>query len=182
MHDVLGHDLTVIALKSELATRTARTDPETAARESAEVRRLAETALERVRSTAAGYQQVDLPAELAQIASLLGTAGVRCDVDMAPVELAPAAAGAMSAVAKEATTNVLRHSSARSCRITLTEEGGLVALTVANDGVRPHQPHSGPSGLGLSGMSWRLAPFKGKVRAHRTRDVFTVRAEVPTRS
>lgn len=180
VHDVLGHDLTVIALKSELAARVAVSDPHTAAREATEVRRLAETALDRVRATAAGYRDVDLSAELAQIASLLRTAGVRCELDVDGTHVPPTLGSALSAVAREATTNVLRHSTARSCRIELARSDDGLRLVVSNDGARP--AHEGTtSGSGLSGMSWRLAPLGGSVVAEHRGDTFTVRAWVPAR-
>lgn len=178
VHDVLGHDLTVIALKTELAARTAATSPEAAAREAEDARRLAETALDRLRATAAGYREIDLPRELEALGSLLTTAGVRCNVAADPLALPPAVAGALSAVAKESATNLLRHSRARTCRISLERQDGSVVLAVHNDGV-PRSLAPGRIGSGLTSMRTRLAALDGDLQAGVDGDSFTIVATVP---
>ena len=180
VHDVLGHDLAVIALKTELAARTAMSDPAVAAREAAEARELAETALDRVRATAAGYRAVDLPRELEALADLLTTAGVRCQIDAERLALDPTVAGALSAVAKEAATNLLRHSGAGTCRISLSQHADGVVLTVRNDGVRRRAEGRPHSGSGLLGMRARLAAVHGDLQALPDGDTFTIVATVPT--
>lgn len=180
VHDVLGHDLAVIALKTELAARTAMSDPAVAAREAAEARELAETALDRVRATAAGYRAVDLPRELEALANLLTTAGVRCQIDAERLALDPNVAGALSAVAKEAATNLLRHSSAGTCLISLGRHADGVVLTVRNDGVRRRAEGRPHSGSGLPGMRARMAAVHGDLQALPDGDTFTIVATVPT--
>jgi two-component system sensor histidine kinase DesK len=177
LHDVLGHDLTVIALKSELAARTAHQDPASAAREAADVRRLAEDAIERVRATAAGYRETDLAADLERLAALLGSTGVHCDLRV-ETEVAGAAGGVLSAIAKEATTNLLRHSDARCVRISVVRVGDQAVLTVVNDGVRPDR-RTAPGGTGLDGMRARLSPLGGVVRSERSGGTFSLVAQVP---
>lgn len=178
VHDVLGHDLTVIALKCELAARVAASDPARAGYESEQARRVAETALERVRTTAAGDRAVDLPAELAQIAGLLDLAGVTCTLEIGDGEVPTGAAAPLAAVVREATTNLLRHSSARTCRITLATESDGTRLVVVNDGVA-RRTSTRRGGSGISGMRSRLGAVGGSVDAGREGDTFVLRVWVP---
>lgn len=180
VHDVLGHDLTVIALKAELAGRTAALDPVASARESEEVRALAEAALARTRASLARDREVDLPAEIDRMGRVLTAAGLRCDVDADLVEVPPPVAGVLAMVLKEASTNVLRHSDATSCEVQLRDEGDRVVLAVTNDRPRP-----GPDdavtvpGSGLHGLRGRLAAVGGDLATHRDERCFRLRATVP---
>ncbi|MDG4751945.1 histidine kinase [Micromonospora sp. WMMD718] len=178
VHDLLGHDLTVIALKAELAERLAPRDAGRAAREAAEARRLAGSALTRVRAAVHGYRAVDLAEQAAAVGEVLRSSGVRTTV-VPPVGEVPAAVAAdLAAVLREAGTNVLRHSRAGWCRIEITREDGVVTLTVRNDGVRDD---AGPDRLsgGLRGLADRLAPAGGRVRADAADGVFSLVATVP---
>ncbi|MGW4297412.1 sensor histidine kinase, partial [Micromonospora chersina] len=180
VHDLLGHDLTVIALKAELAERLAPVDAARAGREAAEVRRLAGSALTRVREAVHGYRAVDLAEQLAAVGEVLRSSGVRCTVVPPPGELPAPVAADLAAVVREAGTNVLRHSRADWCRIELTREDGLVTVTVRNDGAGG----AGPDGLsgGLRGLADRLAPAGGSVRAYAEDGVFHLVATVPVAS
>lgn len=177
VHDLLGHDLTVIALKAELAERLAPVDAARAGREAAEVRRLAGAALTRVREAVHGYRAVDLAEQLAAVGEVLRSSGVRCTVVPPAGELPAPVAADLAAVVREAGTNVLRHSRAGWCRIELTREDGLVTMTVRNDGA----VGAGPDGLsgGLRGLAGRLAPAGGSVRAYAEDGVFHLVATVP---
>ncbi|WP_433280882.1 sensor histidine kinase [Micromonospora sp. CA-244673] len=177
VHDLLGHDLTVIALKAELAERLAPVDAARAGREAAEVRRLAGSALTRVREAVHGYRAVDLGEQLAAVGEVLRSSGVRCTVVPPAGELPPPVAADLAAVLREAGTNVLRHSRADWCRIELTREDGLVTMTVRNDGA----DGAGPDALsgGLRGLADRLAPAGGSVRAYAEDGVFHLVATVP---
>ncbi|WP_446215422.1 sensor histidine kinase [Micromonospora sp. IBHARD004] len=181
VHDLLGHDLTVIALKAELAARLAPADAGRAGREAAEVQRLAGSALHRVREAVHGYRTVDLSEQLAAVREVLRSCGVRCDVVRPPGELPAGAAAELGAVLREAATNVLRHSRAGWCRIEISWDGDVATVTVSNDGV---DPHVGPDGHshGLRGLAERLASTGGRVVARREAGVFTLRATVPVTS
>ncbi|MEU0078365.1 histidine kinase [Micromonospora tulbaghiae] len=178
VHDLLGHDLTVIALKAELAERLAPRDAGRAAREAAEARRLAGSALTRVRAAVHGYRAVDLAEQAAAVGEVLRSSGVRTTVVPPAGEVPAPIAADLAAVLREAGTNVLRHSRAGWCRIEITREDGLVTLTVRNDGVRDD---GGPDRLsgGLRGLADRLAPAGGRVRAHAADGVFSLVATVP---
>ncbi|WP_164519726.1 sensor histidine kinase [Nocardioides ferulae] len=176
VHDVLGHALTVIALKAELAARTAASDPVSSARESEEVRALAETTLGRLRSSLALGREVDLRAELAAMERVLAAAAVRCDLAVQPIEVSPQVAGALSMLLKEATTNVLRHSDAQWCRVELGQEADRVQLSVTND--RPLTTRAA-TGSGLVGLRARLGAVGGDLSVHHDDGSFRISATVP---
>ncbi|TMR05036.1 histidine kinase, partial [Nonomuraea turkmeniaca] len=127
LHDIQGHHLQVIALKSELAARLAGADPARAAEEMNEVRRLAADALRDTRAVVQGYRRVTLEEEIANATRVLAAAGID-----ARMELDPAAAPGLlpdpgrrllGLVMREATTNVLRHSRARQAEVSLRITG-----------------------------------------------------------
>ncbi|RVX41587.1 two-component system sensor histidine kinase DesK [Nonomuraea polychroma] len=154
LHDIQGHHLQVIALKSELAARLAQADPARAAEEMKEVRRLATDALRDTRAVVQGYRRVTLEEEIANATKVLAAAGID-----ARMELDPAAAPdllpdpgrrLLGLVMREATTNVVRHSRARHAKVGYRIAGGLACLRISNDGARPPStpgpaPTTGPS-------------------------------------
>ncbi|MFG1866488.1 sensor histidine kinase [Micromonospora arborensis] len=180
VHDVLGHRLTVIALKAELAARLAPVDPDRAGREAAEVQRLAVSALSEVRETVHGYRAVDLDEQLTAVVGVLRSCGVRCTVLPLPVDLPQSAAIELAAVLREAGTNVLRHSRADWCRIRIDREDDVARMTVANDGADQRGPDA--HSHGLRGLADRLAAAGGQLRVRREDTVFTLEATVPVPS
>ncbi|MBP2329838.1 two-component system sensor histidine kinase DesK [Kibdelosporangium banguiense] len=176
VHDVLGHDLSVIALKAELASRLAPVDPGVAARASGEVQRLAAEALTKMRSAVDGYRVVDLRDQLAAIVEVLRSSGVRCTVTQPEADLPPDAAARLAPVLREASTNMLRHSQAKWCTIEVTHDGGEVRMTVANDGAGNAKADRYSSGL--TGLADRLAEAGGRLRTWQEDGVFTLRATV----
>jgi len=148
VHDVLGHSLTVITVKAELAARLLEVSPERARDEVQEVERLARDALADVRQAVAGFREISLPGELARARFSLSAAGIEADLpsaaDAVPTELRELCAWTL----REGVTNVIRHSGASTCRVTLDSEG----ITVSDDGSGP-QP--GQPGTGLMGLSER---------------------------
>ncbi|MER7441174.1 sensor histidine kinase [Micromonospora avicenniae] len=180
VHDVLGHNLTVIALKAELAARLAEVDAERAGREATEVQRLATSALAEVRATVHGYRAVDLADQLAAVAGVLRSCGVRCTTVPPPADLPAGAASDLAAVLREAGTNVLRHSRAGWCRIDIVRDGDVARLTVANDGAASRGPDQHSNGL--RGLTDRLAEAGGRLRVRREENVFTLEATLPVGS
>ncbi|MHA6620762.1 sensor histidine kinase [Pseudonocardia sp. DLS-67] len=180
VHDLLGHHLSVIALKAELAQRLAAVDPERAGREAGEVRELAAAALGEMREVVHGYRAVDLGAQLDAVARVLGSSGVRCTVSGDPGTLPDTVATVLAAAVREAGTNVLRHSRARWCTIDLVRGADEVRLTVANDGAGDARPDAHSSGL--DGLSDRLTRSGGRLRTAVTDGVFTLDAVLPVRT
>jgi two-component system sensor histidine kinase DesK len=176
VHDLLGHNLSVIALKAELASRLAPVDADRAGREAAEVQRLAASALAEVRAAIHGYRAVDLRDQLTAIAQVLRSSGVRCTVTQPPGELPQEIAVQLVPVLREASTNLLRHSRAAWCTIDITQDRDEVRMIVANDGASGARPdrHS----FGLRGLADRLAAARGELRTRTADGVYTLEAVV----
>jgi two-component system sensor histidine kinase DesK len=166
LHDVMGRNLSAIAVKSQLAGELVRRGRPEAADEIADVRRLAEDSLREVREVARGHRSTDLAGELAGARSVLRAAGVTCTVhgEDGGDRLSRAAQTALGWVVREAVTNVLRHSTATSCTITLRTAGGKAELQVVNDGVAVGAAaDDGHPGDGLTGLGERLAGAGGSI-------------------
>jgi two-component system sensor histidine kinase DesK len=190
LHDVLGRNLSVIAVKSELAGRLAERGDAGATAEMAEVRRVAHDSLREVREVVRGYRTADLGTELAGARSVLRSAGVECRVIGDGAHLPEAVQTALGWVVREATTNVIRHSDATTCTIGLDVRADGAATTAVlrmeNDRPRPAPPEA--AGSGLAGLSERLAGLGGRLTAERHSDDgkggrpgerFVVEASVP---
>ncbi|MFI6786972.1 sensor histidine kinase [Nonomuraea sp. NPDC050383] len=180
LHDLLGHSLSVISLKSELAAKLAtRSDAGAgkAEREMADVRRLAAEALAEVQVAVDGYRTLDLDEELHGVRAALEAAGARCVIDAATADLSPAARALLAWAVREGATNILKHSTATRCSITIRDG----ALEMRNDGVRVPAPTAAypletvgearsraggeRGGSGLRGLSERMAAAGGTFAA-----------------
>ncbi|MBT2209793.1 sensor histidine kinase [Actinomadura sp. NEAU-AAG7] len=182
LHDLLGHSLSLIAVKSELAMRLAEADPGRAGAEMSDVRRAARDALREVRAAVHGYRAVELDAELAGVRAVLEAAGVRCEVGDLPDGLAPEVRSVLAWVIREGATNVIKHSEARRCAVTVVRRDRSVVLEMVNDGVRAAaDPRTGPrTGSGLAGLAERVAVHGGEITSGpHGRTGFLLRAAVP---
>ncbi|MGW1873036.1 sensor histidine kinase [Streptomyces sp. NPDC001975] len=135
LHDVLGRNLAVIALKSELAVQLARRERPEAVEQMIEVQRIAQESQREVRAVVRGYRDADLAAELAGAQGVLAAAGIDCAVTGETAGLPAEVQSALGWVVREATTNVLRHGDAGRCTVGLRVMEERVVLTVENDGV-----------------------------------------------
>ncbi|MFA7768000.1 sensor histidine kinase [Streptomyces sp. NPDC048723] len=184
LHDVMGRNLAVIALKSELAIQLARRERPEAVEQMIEVQRIAQESQREVRDVVRGYREADLSVELEGARGVLSAAGMDCRVDFrAPrgTELPTEVQSALGWVVREATTNILRHGDAHRCLIRLTAaETGSVTLVVENDGA-PEAPAGSP-GSGLAGLRERLAALDGTLQAGLVGDGrFRLLAQIPDR-
>jgi two-component system sensor histidine kinase DesK len=161
IHDILGHSLTVITVKSELAGRLIETDPARAKTEIAEVEALARGALADVRATVAGVRGVTVSGELAAARTALEAAGIRAQAPSSTDAVPPERRELAGWVVREGVTNVLRHSAASVCRITL----GPRVVEIADDGVGP----TGTPGTstGLAGLRERVEALGGRMTVGR---------------
>jgi two-component system sensor histidine kinase DesK len=157
LHDLLGHTLSVIVLKSELASKLADRDPARAAVEIRDVERISREALAEVRKAVSGYRAEGLADEIANAERVLVAAGVQADIDISTAALAPDADRALAFALREAVTNVVRHAAATRCWIRLAREDGRTVLEVRDDG----RGGLAPEGSGLSGMRDRLRQVAG---------------------
>jgi two-component system sensor histidine kinase DesK len=198
LHDVMGRNLAVIALKSELAVQLARRERPEAVTQMVEVQRIAhETQLE-VRDVVRGYREADLQVELAGARSVLRAARVECRIDCPDGDgvgapLPEAVRSALGWVVREGTTNVLRHADAGRCAVRVRVNRGTVVLEMENDGV-PTGLRTGTGvgtgagagtgtggGSGLKGLRERLAALGGTLESGPGdgAGTYRLRAELP---
>jgi two-component system, NarL family, sensor histidine kinase DesK len=157
LHDVLGHTLSVIILKSELAGKLIDRDPARAKAEIGDVERTSRAALADVRNTIRGYRSHSLEAELKQAKATLETAGVAVKSEQAEVTLTPAQESVVALLVREAVTNVVRHARARNCQLRLLPVNGSCLLEIEDDGRGGQQAE----GNGLRGMRERVQALGG---------------------
>ncbi|HJP99926.1 MAG TPA: sensor histidine kinase [Rhodanobacteraceae bacterium] len=159
LHDLLGHTLSMVALKSELAGRLIESDPAAARREIADVQRVARDALSQVRSAVSGIRAAALASELAAARLLLETAGVRMDYWCDPRTLPSEPETCLALVLREAVTNVQRHARANRVEVTVFAGTERVVMRVRDDGRGGvHTP-----GNGLAGMRERIVAQGGEL-------------------
>jgi two-component system sensor histidine kinase DesK len=167
LHDLLGHTLSLITLKSELAGRLMEKDPTRAIQEIHEIEREARQALREVREAIAGYRQPTLHSELEGARQILEAAGTSCTIEHPGGVLPPAIDAVLAWAVREGVTNVIRHSRARRCAIQVRGEKRSACIEVINDGYQEHAHSSGHIKVssGLSGLSERVAAHQGLVEA-----------------
>ncbi|MGO9125866.1 MAG: sensor histidine kinase [Terriglobales bacterium] len=160
LHDVLGHTLSVIILKSELAGKLIDRDPQRAKAEIADVEKTSREALAEVRTTIRGYRGYSLEAEFKQARATLETAGVKVKSEAADVPLTPVQENVVALVVREAVTNVVRHAGARNCLLRLTPLNGTCRFEIQDDG----RGGGTVEGNGLRGMRERIEALGGTLR------------------
>lgn len=164
MHDVLGRNLAVIALKSELAVELAQRGRPEALDQMVEVQRIARASQQEVRDVVRGYREADLTTELAGAQGVLRAAGIECAVTGGDgAGLPRPVQSALGWVVREAATNVLRHGDPGHCMIRLDVSADAVVLSVENDGAPAAAP--GGTGSGLAGLRERLGALDGALEA-----------------
>lgn len=150
LHDILGHSLTVITVKAELAGRLIEANPDRAAAEVADVESLARAALADVRAAVAGYRELSLAGELVSARAALQAAEMKPDLPTTIDEVPEENRELFAWVVREGVTNVVRHSGAKRCTIRITAR----QIEVLDDGKGP-TPGGGASGHGLVGLRER---------------------------
>ena len=150
MHDILGHSLTVIALKSELAARLVDVAPDQTRVELDEVQSLARSALADVRATVNSYRELSLAGELARATSVLTSAGIRADLPLTVEAVDPELRELFAWVVREGVTNIVRHAHASQCKVELTTD----SIEVADNGIGLDSAGTS-DGHGLEGLRQR---------------------------
>lgn len=166
MHDILGHSLSAIALKADLAATLSERDPDAASAEIREVQTLARATLSDMRAVVSGYRQVRIASELASLRTLLPAAGITAHLPTTTDEVPERNRELFGWALREAATNVIRHAGAAHCWVVLAPG----RITVEDDGVGPgaHSP-ADPGGTGLHGLAERAADAGGALRIGRSR-------------
>lgn len=160
LHDVLGHTLSVIVLKAELAGRLIERDPQRAAQEIADVEKTARTALTEVREAIGGYRSRGLPAEMELARNTLQAAGVTLSCESPLPKLGAEEETVLCLAVREAVTNIVRHAQASHCRMRFaTSSDGFRSLLIGDDGTPPDLHE----GNGLRGMRERVQSLGGRL-------------------
>ncbi|MFG6191343.1 sensor histidine kinase [Nonomuraea sp. JJY05] len=176
LHDLLGQSLSAISLKGDLALRLLAKDTPAAHAEIESLTGVARDALHDVRAITLDQHTVSLRTEIDGAAALLAAAGVGTRFDVADLPPLPALArDALAWAIREGTTNLLRHSQAATCAITLSRHPGKVRLDIVNDGARGPVVH----GTGLSGVAERARAASGTSTAEVRDGRFRLSVEVP---
>ncbi len=180
MHDVLGRNLAVIALKSELAVELAQRGQPAAMDQMVEVQRIARTSQQEVRDVVRGYRKADLRTELLGARGVLRAAGIECAVQGDGGRLPAPVQSALGWAVREAATNVLRHGNPQRCAIRLETAPDSARLVVENDGAPPGTAVVSGGGSGLHGLRERLAAVGGSLEAGPTGEgLFRLTAAIP---
>lgn len=177
LHDILGHSLTVVTVKAELAQRLLDVDLDRARKELADLEGLARDALADVRSTAMGVRGISLPGEIAAARAALAAANVEATLPGAADEVPSRNRELFAWTIREAVTNIVRHSRARHASVVITPG----CVEIVDDGVGPASS-PGDDGQGLAGLRRRAEALGAKLTVGRRDDQpgFRVRVEVPT--
>ena len=160
LHDLLGHSLSVIVLKAELAGKLAQNSPDRATAEVADIERVARQALSDVREAVAGYREASLSAEIEQARVALAAAGVSVEIDQLKEGLPASTESVLAWALREGVTNVIRHADARAAKIQLARRDGRAELELTDDGRGAVEVEPGN---GLTGIKERVSGRKGVV-------------------
>jgi two-component system sensor histidine kinase DesK len=177
LHDLLGHSLSVIALKAELAGKLLPGKQEEATQHIADVKRVARDSLTQVREAVSGYRRPTLAGELDGARLALEAAGIEARLDTPEATLPPDVEGVLAWTVREGTTNVIRHSGARSCRIAIHPGLAGASVEVEDDG---DGANGDAAGHGLAGLRERAERLAGELEAGpRPGGGFRLRVTVP---
>ena len=176
LHDVLGHTLSLIVLKSELASKLTARDPQRAAQEIADVEAVARKALQDVRETIRGFRPT-LADEVARAELLLRAAGISSTVEQSELNIDKGREETLAFALREAATNVARHSRATQCRIVVAQKNGTAVLAVEDNG----KASQIVEGSGMRGMRERAEAFGGSV-SYELQNGLKLRVAVPVAS
>jgi two-component system sensor histidine kinase DesK len=178
LHDLLGHTLSVVVVKAEAARRLAERDPRAAAEHAGDIETMGRRALGEVRDAVDGYRRPTVAAEVRRARAALDAAGIGLEVHLPDEPLAHPVDEVLGWVVREGVTNVLRHSHATRCHVSVASEGGVAWVELTDDG-------TGDDGSreerGLRGLRQRLHAVDGELVVEASRRGFRVRASVPDR-
>jgi two-component system sensor histidine kinase DesK len=158
LHDLLGHTLSLIVLKSEVAARLADRDPAKSLGEVKDIEAVARQALTDVREAVSGYRQRNLTDELDNARGVLTAAGVDLTITTSGTPLPDPLDGLFGWAVREGVTNIVRHARARNATITMSPRNGTAVLELTDDGVGGAP---GGAGNGLTGLGERVARSGG---------------------
>ncbi|MFI5661628.1 sensor histidine kinase [Streptomyces sp. NPDC051684] len=183
LHDLLGHTLSVIVVKSEAARRLAPRSLDAALEQVTDIEAVGRQALTEIREAVTGYREGSLATELDRARSALAAASIAPVVRQSGPPLSARTEALLGWVVREAVTNAIRHSGASNCTITVEGTADRVRLRVSDDGVGASGDAGRGGGTGLKGLTERLSAAGGVLRSgEAARGGFEVRVELPTNS
>lgn len=182
LHDLLGYSLSAITLKIELTHRLLEKAPKEASDQLLEVLEISRLALSDTRTVARGYREMSIEEECDSAVSVLTAADIAVQVDCDHTDLPVQVSTVLATVLREGVTNLLRHSKAKHCELTIRQTRDRASLELVNDGVPP-QPRDpeGRGGRGLPNLLLRAKEVGGTVTVEHDGSVFRLRADVPMR-
>jgi two-component system sensor histidine kinase DesK len=157
LHDVLGHTLSLIIVKSTLAGKLLEMDPQKARSEIADIEKVSREAMAEIRNTLRGYNTYKLRDEVQRAKAVLESAGVAVESDATEIAMTPAQESVVALIMREAVTNVVRHAGAQNCRLRITPNNGNCVFEMEDDGRGGFQAE----GNGLRGMRERVEALGG---------------------
>ncbi|WP_230412179.1 sensor histidine kinase [Undibacterium hunanense] len=186
LHDLLGHTLSVITLKAELAGKLFDKNPAASKKEISDIEHTARQALAEVRAAVIGYRATGLLHELQSAKNALSAAAVELETEIEKVRLPAATENVLALAVREAVTNIIRHAQASICKIHLTAGNGRVELHIADNGVATHSIAANDNdgkqtlhkGSGLNGMDERVRALGGTLNI-RIEQGLTLHLSVP---
>jgi two-component system sensor histidine kinase DesK len=179
LHDLLGHSLSLVALKSELAGKLIASTPAAAAAEIRDVEQAARQALKQVRNAVTAYRQPTFRGELDAAREMLAASGIRASISDGAGPLPVEANTIFAWAVREGVTNVIRHSRARHCAIRTSSDEDCVSVSIVDDG-RGMDPIASHGGSGLAGLRERADGCAGRlITGQAPRGGFELRLEMP---
>jgi two-component system sensor histidine kinase DesK len=167
LHDLLGYSISAISLKSELALRLVTNNPDRACGEVADILTISRQALADVRTVSSNYRELSLDDECRSATWVLASADIEVRMSVSEHALSAPVSTVLATVLREGVTNILRHSKAERCEITISQTGGTASIEIVNDGVRPLSATTDAGGGGLHNLACRVAELGGEVIAGR---------------
>ncbi len=159
LHDLLGHTLSIITLKSELAGKLIDTDNQKAKQEIKDIEEISRKTLKEVRLAISGYRSRGLEAEIANTKLILASANIDFDAEVDLTLLSPLQEASLSLILREAVTNIVRHSKADKVKLVILEKTKNIVFEISDNGVGLHSKE----GNGLKGIRERIEALGGQL-------------------
>jgi two-component system sensor histidine kinase DesK len=175
LHDLLGHALSVIILKSELAGKLIRKNSKQAEKEIKEVEEISRKALSEVRDVVKGFRKVGLGAELRSIKVALKAAEIKYSIDSTPIKISSQIENVLAYILRESVTNIIRHSKATQCEFSIHHSGSNLEFSISDNGIG-YLPNK--SDFGVEGMRTRVKLLGGKMKIKSSNGT-TIQLKIP---
>ncbi|MBE8525364.1 two-component sensor histidine kinase [Amycolatopsis sp. H6(2020)] len=177
LHDLMGHGISTVVLKSELAAKVAESDPRRAKGELEDVIKVSRDLLTNVREVAHGHHRMSLDAELESVVSTMSSLGVEVDADISHDTLDADTSTVLAIVLREGVTNLLTHGRGRRCEIRTRTLNGKVVMILTNECVAGTEGKA--CGSGLESLADRVSAVNGRFHTARSGDRFILGVEIP---